>query len=141
MSPVNKCCNPFCKKNHKKIIKNLVLITKNRAQEFKDFIGNYMCNSCERAIYLGRKPEIPGELSINKCSDVNEPESSNYVIEDDEKKDLSFQCDPVDNKLKTDNKALLEIGEPPIKVKRLSNATECQKAMKSVMNKVMNNNN
>lgn len=142
MGRVNKCCKPFNIKNHKKIIKNLVLITKNRAPAFKDFIGDYMCNSCERAIYLGRKPEIPGELSVNECFDFNEPESSNNFIEDDEKKDPSFVCDLVDNKLKIDkvNKLLLEIGEPPIKVKRASNAAECEKVLKSAVSKITNNN-
>lgn len=70
------------------MIKNRVLITKNRAHDFKDFIGNYMCNLCARAIYLGRKSEILGDLSVNKCIDLNETESSNNVIKDVKKKPL-----------------------------------------------------
>ena len=70
MGRVNKCCNPFSKKNHKKIIKNLVLITRNRAHAFKEYIGDYMCDLCERAIYLGRKTEVPvGLLSAKESSE------------------------------------------------------------------------
>ncbi|XP_069962382.1 lipase 1 [Bactrocera oleae] len=73
----------------------------------------------------GRKPKIIGELSVNKCPEVNKPEKSNDVIEDDEEKDPSFHCKPVDNKLKIDkvNKFLTKIGEPPIKIKRVSSAS------------------
>lgn len=74
MGRVNKCCNPLNKKNHKYVIKNLVLITANRVCDFKDFIGYYMCNSCERAIYLGRKPEKPG----NPCE---KPANNNLSID------------------------------------------------------------
>ncbi len=137
MSLVKKCCNPFNKKNHKKVIKNLLLITKNRAHDFKDFIGNYMCNSCERTIYSGRKPEILGELSVNKCPEVNKPEKSNDVIEDDEEKDPTFHCKPEDNKLKIDkvNKFLTEIGEPSIKIKRVSSNKEFQNILTNVVSK------
>ena len=54
-------------------------------------MGDYMCNSCERTIYSEQKPQILGELSVAKCPEVNKPEKSNDVIEDDEEKDPTFQ--------------------------------------------------
>nr|XP_036223167.1 uncharacterized protein LOC118681683 [Bactrocera oleae] len=94
-----------------------------------------MCNSCERTVYSGRKPEILGELSVNKCPEVNEPEKSNDVIEDDKEKDPTFHCKPVDNKLNIDkaNKFLTKIGEPPIKTKRVSSNKECQNVLTYVV--------
>ncbi|CAH0545763.1 unnamed protein product [Brassicogethes aeneus] len=91
--------------------------------------------------YQSRKPEILGELSVNKCPEVNKPEKSNDVIEDDEEKDPTFQCKPVDIKLKIDkvNKLLTEIGEPPIKIKRVSSDIECQKVLTNVVRKFTDN--
>ena len=94
MGRVNKCCNPLNKKNHKYVIKNLILITANRARDFKDFIGCYMCNSCERAIYLGRKPEIPEnscEKPANNNPSVDVTDTEVDEMENDDKKDPTFK--------------------------------------------------
>ncbi|KAK4881183.1 hypothetical protein RN001_004502 [Aquatica leii] len=94
--------------------------------------------------FASQKPEISGELlSANECSNINEPESLNNIIKDDEKKDPSFRCYQVDNKTKIDkvNKLLTEVGEPPIKVKKVSSDTEYQEVLGSVVNKITNNNN
>ncbi|CAH0553075.1 unnamed protein product [Brassicogethes aeneus] len=97
-----------------------------------------MCNTCERAIYKGKRPAAKSELSVNQCSSVNnfeKIEEDNY--EDNEKQDPSFQCKTVDNELKVVkiNKLLIEIGEPPIKIKRGS-SEKCKKAVLVAINKL-----
>ncbi|CAH0553841.1 unnamed protein product [Brassicogethes aeneus] len=141
MGRVNKCCNPLNKKNHKYVIKNLVLITANRACDFKDFIGYYMCNSCERAIYLSRKPgklDNPAEKPVNNNVNIDATDPEVDEIEDDNKKDPTFKSNTVDNQLKINNlnKLLLEVGEPPIKVRRVSSVSECKKAILTSMKKL-----
>ncbi|CAH1115696.1 unnamed protein product [Psylliodes chrysocephalus] len=123
--------------------------TTNRARDFKDFIGYYMCNSCERAIYLGRKPGIPEnpcEKPVNNNSSVDATDPEVDEIKDDNKKDPTFKCNAVDNRLKIDNvnKLLSEFGEPPIKLRRVSSVSECKKAISTSVKKLSgseNNNN
>lgn len=144
MGRVNKCCNPINKKNHNNVLKKLVLIRANRACQFKAFIGKYMCNSCERAIYLGREPEILKNtcnkpINNDPIGDATEPEVDK--IRDDDKKDPTFKCDAIDNQLKIEkvNKLLSEVGEPPIKLRRVSSVAECKKAILTSVRKFSGN--
>lgn len=143
MGPVNKCCNPLNKNKHKNIQKNIVFITAKRASAFKKFIGCFMCNSCERHIYKGKKSTLsPRELCENEFPNVNELELVNDDVEDNENTDPSYQCEVVDNQLKVDriNKLLFEVGEPPVKIKRLSSENECKKVIKAAISILGNKN-
>ncbi|KAH0567775.1 hypothetical protein KQX54_013619 [Cotesia glomerata] len=102
-----------------------------------------MCHSCERDIYKGKKSTLlPSELSQNEFSNVNELELVNDDVEDNENTDPSYNCEVVDNQLKVDriNKLLLEVGEPPVKIKRLSSENECKKVIKAAVSKLGNEN-
>lgn len=153
MGRANECCNPLNKEKHKCVRKNLILIKNKRNDRFKSFVGFYMCVSCERAIYNGRKlvlkNDSPRKQPVNvndKMNNEEDREEDSVEISDDdynEKADPTFECKSVDNALQTEkvNSLLLKLGEPPIKKKPSTPLTEKQKqivAMK-VANNLLNN--
>lgn len=96
-----------------------------------------MCNSCEKAIYLGRKSGIPEnsrEKPVNNNPSTDATETEVDEIKDDNYKDPTFKCYAADNQLKINNvnKLLLEVGGPPIKLRRMSSISECEKAIQTM---------
>lgn len=85
MGKVNTCCNPFGKKSHKSVRKNLYCIDLNSSSLFEDFIGLYICNSCRVDFY-------------KKKSEADENDSV-----DDALSNVSFDLEEVDYKSKTSN--------------------------------------
>ena len=52
------CINPLNKKNHKCVYKNLVLVTDQWNYKFTQFVGQFVCVSCESAINKQEKVNI-----------------------------------------------------------------------------------
>lgn len=77
MAPPNVCCNPFNGDKHKIIYKGILKVTKDWNVIFKNFIGQYLCNTCRIKI---KKQNNLISLPKPTKQEVSDPELSDIEM-------------------------------------------------------------